>query len=227
MTCIGAIAGLPAIVLGATARREIDRSNGSLAGRGIAAFGIVSGLFGTGFGVVVLLWLTGAIVAPDATDTGNAQASTSSVVVASAEPSTSTSNTTPPSFHTKTYGSLEVIDLDESRTLTSQLTEIVERGAGRTIILQTVTRSASCDAVAASLPDKRMQHALANVTLVRVNVDEYSTELTTMKVETRSAPWFYKLDATGIPTDAISGEAWASVPEMAPVLGKFVHRAHP
>src|SRR5438128_1585013 len=47
---VGAFAGLPAIVLGAMARKDIERSNGGLSGRRLAAGGIVSGLFGTGLG---------------------------------------------------------------------------------------------------------------------------------------------------------------------------------
>ena len=61
MGCIGPIAGVPAIILGSIARRDIDRSNGQLGGRAVAAGGIVSGLFGTGLGVVLVhicLWLS-------------------------------------------------------------------------------------------------------------------------------------------------------------------------
>jgi hypothetical protein len=47
-----------------------------------------------------------------------------------------------------------------------------------------------------------------------------------MRVETRSAPWFYRLDALGRPMDALSADAWDdNLPEnMAPVLGAFVRR---
>ena len=49
-----------------------------------------------------------------------------------------------------------------------------------------------------------------------------------MRVDTESAPWFYKLDAEAhAPTDAISADEWdANVPEnMAPVLGDFARGA--
>jgi Spy/CpxP family protein refolding chaperone len=236
LTCIGAVTGFPAIILGAMARRDIDQSNGSLTGRGMAAGGIVSGLFGTGIGVVVVLWLMGAMFAPDdPTSAANASATASSASTAapaaSASPSAAPSSESPKAASgiTRTYGTLEVVDLDESRPLRAQLTEIVQRAHShnRTVMLQTVVRSsAACDAVAASLPDSRMQHALANVTLIRVSVEEYSHDLSTMKVETKTAPWFYKLDSKAEPTDALSADTWsANVPEvMAPVLGKFVHR---
>ena len=233
MGCAGPVAGVPAIVLGSIARRDIDRSNGRLAGRAIAAGGVVSGLFGTGLGIVIVLWFVGAAIAPEA------PASTAAITQPTPVPTLAASLEEPPPVivappplpsGTRSYGTLEVVDLDGSRPLRTQLTEIVKRSRGRTVVLQTYVRwSPACAAVAAALPDKRMQRALANVTLVRVDVDEYDSELDKMKIETTTAPWFYKLDAKGNPTDAISGDAWgADVPEnMAPVLRKFVHRSTP
>ena len=229
MGCIGPIAGIPAIVLGSIARRDIDRSNGQLGGRAIAAGGIVSGLFGTGLGVVLVLWFAGAALAPEMPESRATIKRPAPVAASAAEPDEpSPASVSPPPVPsgTRAYGSLEVVDLDRSRPLRAQLAEIVKQSRGRTVVLQTyVKASPACAAVAAALPDKRMQGALANVTLVRVDVDEYDNELRKMKVETRTPPWFYKLDARGNPTDAISADAWeANVPEnMAPVLRKFVH----
>jgi hypothetical protein len=69
-----------------------------------------------------------------------------------------------------------------------------------------------------------MQRALADVTLVRVDVDAFEDDLHAMRVETQSVPWFYKLDDSGRPTDAINADEWdENIPEnMAPVLAKFV-----
>ncbi|MBX3207078.1 MAG: DUF4190 domain-containing protein [Labilithrix sp.] len=227
--CVGPVAGLPAIILGSRARRDIDRSNGALTGRAIAAAGVVSGLFGTGLGVVLALWAIGAVFDPDMTDEPLPAAGPALEAPADPPP-TFTARPAPTTSGAHTYGSLEVIDLDDSRGLHAQLAEIVQRSRGRTVVLQTNARgSAACAAVAAALPDERMRGALADVTLVRVDVDEYESELQEMRVVTTAAPWFYKLDAKGQPTDAMSGDAWgADLPEnMAPVLGKFVHRAAP
>lgn len=228
LTCFGALTGLPAMILGALARRDIDRSLGTLSGRGLAAGGIVSGLFGTGAGVVVFLWLLGAAFAPEPAK---------GQMVAVAPPATMIEEPpvvapSPPETYragTRWYGSFEVVDLDPSRGLRSQIAEIVRRSRGRTVVLQTVAQSSSaCAAVAAALPDARMQRALANVTLIRVDIDEYDRELASMKIETTTAPWFYKLDEQGRPTDAISADAWgANIDNMAPILGKFVHRTTP
>lgn len=211
ITCLGFFAGIPAIVLGAMARREIDRSHGALGGSGLAAGGIVAGLFGTGLSLVILLaFLAGAI--------GGIQA---------AEPLSESPVRVPVvAAGTRSYGSLDVVDLDGKLSLKAQLSEVARGAAGRnrTVILQTyVTSSRECAEVAASLPDARMQKALANVTLVRVDIDAFENELRAMRVDVDAVPYFYKLDANARPTDAISADEWdANVPEnMAPILGEF------
>ncbi|HVH45848.1 MAG TPA: DUF4190 domain-containing protein [Labilithrix sp.] len=65
MGCFGPITGLPAMIVGAIARREIDREGGALTGRGLAAAGIVSGFFGTGLGLVLGLSILSAAVSPE------------------------------------------------------------------------------------------------------------------------------------------------------------------
>lgn len=52
---LGPFTGIAAIAVGALARRDIDRSNGALEGRSLAAGGIVAGIFGMGFVLVVVL----------------------------------------------------------------------------------------------------------------------------------------------------------------------------
>ena len=236
MGCAGPIAGVPAIILGSLARRDIDRSSGTRTGRGIAAAGIASGLFGTGLGFVLMLCVVGAMLTPDGPeDTASLPptdepASVASVATGAPLPAPIPVTPAPAPAGTRSYGSLEVVDLDDTRGLRAQLVEITQRSRGRKIVLQTYAKaSAICEAVDAALPDKRMQGALANVTLVRVAVDEYDPELRQMEIETATAPWFYKLDAKGNPTDALSAEAWETdVPEnMAPVLRRFIHRAAP
>lgn len=207
---MGLFAGIPAIVLGAMSRREIDSSRGALTGSGIAAGGIVTGLFGTGFSVVLFVALLGG-------------------ALESVHPPTPRSESplrVPVAAGTRSYGSLDVVDLDATASLSRQLPAIAATatGKGRTVILQTYVRSSSeCADVAAALPDPRMQRALANVTLVRVDIDTFERELSAMHVDTESAPWFYRLDAHARPTDAISADEWdANVPEnMAPVLTDF------
>ncbi len=61
---LGPVPGLGAIILGAVARRDIERSDGWLTGRAVAAGGIVAGLFGSGIGIVFGLTVISAFT-PD------------------------------------------------------------------------------------------------------------------------------------------------------------------
>lgn len=215
MACFGLFAGIPAIVLGAVSRKEIDRSRGALGGRGMAAAGIVTGLFGTGLSLVV----------------GVALLSHALELTHPPPPRTESPLRVPVAAGTRSYGGLDVVDLDTKTSLSTQLAEVSRAASarGRTVILQTYVRSSSeCAQVAAALPDRRMQRALLNVTLVRADVAAFEGELEAMHVETDSGPWFYKLDASATPTDAISADEWdANIPEnMAPVLGRFARGTH-
>lgn len=210
ITCLGFLAGIPAIVIGAMSRKEIDRSQGALTGRGVAAGAIVTGLFGTGLSLVVMMGLLGGLLE----------------AAHPPSPRTESPMRVPVAAGTRSYGSLEVVDLEADGVLAKQLTEVAKssRGKGRTVILQTYVRSSrECAEVAAALPDPRMQRALANVTLVRVDIEAFEDELKAMRVDTESVPWFYKLDSNVLPSDAISADEWdANTAEnMAPVLGDF------
>jgi len=213
VTCLGLFAGIPAIVIGAMSRKEIDRSQGTLTGRGMAAAGIVAGLFGTGLSLVVMVALLAGVLEAVHPPEPRTQSASAPIRV-------------PVAAGTRSYGTLEVVDLESSGVLKTQLAEISKAAAAkhRIVILQTYVRSSNeCAEVAAALPDPRMQRALANVTLVRVDIDTFEDELKKMRVDTESVPWFYKLDESSHPTDAISADEWdANVPEnMAPVLADF------
>lgn len=199
-------------MLGAMSRKEIDRSRGALTGRGMAAGGIVTGLFGTGLSLVILVAVLGGVL-----EAAHAPS-----------PRTESPARVPVAAGTRSYGPLDVVDLESAGFLAKQLSDVSKtaRAKGHTVILQTYVRSShECAEVAAALPDPRMQRALANVTLVRVDIDTFEDELTAMRVDTESAPWFYKLDEGARPTDAISADEWdANTAEnMAPILSDFAH----
>lgn len=210
LSCFGPITGIPAIVLGALARRDIDRGAGALRGAGLAAGGIVSGLFGTGLSIVLVLAIA-----------------TGTLKLGPAEPTPDVPVRVPVASGTRSYGTLDVVDVDDEAPLDEQLVRLAKAaaGSGHTLVLQTYVRpSRECAEIAAALPDKRMQRALADVTLVRVDVDAFEDELSSMHVDTRTVPWFYRLDTRAKPVDAVSADEWDdNVPEnMAPVLGQFV-----
>jgi hypothetical protein len=209
LTCFGVFSGIPAIVLGSIARREIDRSGGRLTGSALAAGGVVAGLFGTGISLVLAVTLASNAFEATAGFSDEPHARVAARAAA-----------------TRSYGELDVIDLDGARPLGPQLADVarVTSAKGRTLILQTYSpRSVACAEVAAALPDPRMQRALANVTLLRVDAERFADDLHALHLETGTAPWFYILDAAGRPVDAINADEWDdNVPEnMAPVLAKF------
>ena len=67
LVCLGLLAGIPAMILGRSATKEIDASNGAIGGRGLATAGFVTGLIGTllsvlGIIVVIGLFAVGSSV---------------------------------------------------------------------------------------------------------------------------------------------------------------------
>jgi hypothetical protein len=55
----GLLAGIPAIILGSQARREIDASQGRLAGRGAAQAGFILGIIGTVLSTLLIVLVIG------------------------------------------------------------------------------------------------------------------------------------------------------------------------
>ncbi len=79
MACMGFVTGIPAMIIGASARREIRESQGRLSGDGVALGGIIAGAAGTALsllaiGVFVLLLILGADITVN--DTGDPGVST-------------------------------------------------------------------------------------------------------------------------------------------------------
>jgi hypothetical protein len=206
----GAVAGILAMVLGTSAKKDIRRSQGTLSGSRLATCGIVTGFFGTFISVALL----GALAA-GALDSGWPMKTT---MMAPWRESAAKS--------TRLYETLEVIDLDDRQPLSVALASMTKNAhlRGRIVILQTYVRtSRECADVASALADPRMQKALTNVTLVRVDVDAFEVDLNAMRIDTDTVPWFYKLDAAARPSDAISADEWDdnTATNMAPVLGAF------
>ena len=61
VVCLGLLTGIPAMVIGRRATREIDASNGALGGRGVATAGFVTGLIGTLLSVLAIVAIIGLI----------------------------------------------------------------------------------------------------------------------------------------------------------------------
>jgi len=223
VTC--GITGIPAVALGLTARSAIARSRGAVGGGGMAVAGIATGLAGT------LMALVGAAAfVAGLSYSAQGGASHRPLFVPSPE-STTAWTPTPPSLNVEpmTVGAIRVVDLDPQarRTFRQQLADEVRHAAGahQTVVVMTSARwCAVCKEIQAALPDARMQAALANVDLVRVDVDDFDDELRASGMLEDTLPWFYKVDTTLHPADAISAGEWDDnvAENMAPVLKSFL-----
>jgi len=119
------------------------------------------------------------------------------------------------------------LDPDAKETFHRQLADEYKRAqaAKQTVIVMTSARWCTvCREFEDAMTDPRMQSALANVSIVRVDIDDFDAELKSEGMLEQTLPWFYKVDATLRPIDAISAGEWdENIPEnMAPVLKSFV-----
>jgi hypothetical protein len=100
---------------------------------------------------------------------------------------------------------------------------------GKTLLLWVVVPSClPCNGVAASLPDPRMQAALATVRLVRVDAHELGPELSFLGIPAAKVPGFALLGNSNRPVDYVNGGEWDDdiARNIAPVLEKFVQRRY-
>jgi len=81
-----------------------------------------------------------------------------------------------------------------------------------------------CKALAASLSDPRMVEALRGTYIIRLDLDEWKSQLSRSGFNVLGVPVFFELDPDGHPSGrTISGGAWGEdIPEnMAPPLKAF------
>ncbi|HEX4445437.1 MAG TPA: DUF4190 domain-containing protein [Polyangiaceae bacterium] len=211
---VGLTLGLPAIVLGALAHRDIRRGGGAASGGGLATAGIVLGSFGS---VLFFGWLAVVMFAVFA------PAGTTADV--------SPTHKSPPAAITPAVqlgGRASIVDLHPAAgALRAQLSNQVgsARRAGEAVLVETSMSGCDpCSEIAQAMPDPTVQQALAKVRLLRVDVAEFRSELAGLRMNEPTVPWFYLLDSRGQPRDAISADEWDDndADNIAPVLGAFV-----
>jgi len=223
VTCGGFLAGIPAILLGLIAKRESESRGGQ--DRALSIGGIVLGTMGTVMSVFALIAI-GAYALAYRLPRGPQLAGFRP------EAATSATATTLPrdGSNERVIGTLSMTELGQpgdGRVLREQLAEL-SRNAFRqhkTVVLVTVTkRCTPCRAFERALPDPRMQVALANVLLARIDAEEFESELSSLHFDADSVPWFFKLDQRARPADAISAAEWdeTSPGVMAPVFDEFL-----
>ena len=223
VTC--GMTGIPAVALGMSARGAIQRSGGTLRGAGLATAGIVIGLAGTAVA------LMGAVAFAVGVFLRSHEGLAHRPLFAPSPGSTTAWTPLEPSVPSgpSTIGAIRVMNMDPDakRSFHQQLADEYRRAASahQAVVLMTSARWCSvCREFDAALSDARMQGALTNVDLVRVDVDDFDDELRAAGMLEQTLPWFYRIDSALHPIDAISAGEWdENVPEnMAPVLKSFL-----
>lgn len=219
---MGVPLGVPAIILGALAHRDIRRSEGMVGGTGMATTGIVLGSLGSLLFACWVVFLAYAMFHAK-----------SSVTVSSpppAMPALPPTTAHKPVIPTGGWGRIHVTELHPStgKTLHDQLADEAKaaKAAGETVLVETIAPScAACDEITRTMPDPAMQSLLASVRIVHVDIDEYDMMSAAVGINEPDLPWFYLLDAKGDVRDGISADEWDDndTANIAPVLDDFLH----
>ena len=135
-------------------------------------------------------------------------------------------------------GAIPVVEIGvKERSLQAALMREVKaaKDAGKQALVMT-TRSSCvpCNGFMTSLPDPKMQEALSEIRLIRVDVEVFREDLEKLHFETAILAGFFLLTPDGQPRDGINGGEWdADIPQnIAPVMKPFVRgeyktRKHP
>ena len=217
---LGPPLGVPAVVFGVLAHRDIARAGGMAAGRGMATAGIVLGSFAS---LVFAGWM--GFVIYDLSRSRPPALAPPPAVVAAPTPTPVAPHLMPPGG----WGRIHVIDLSPATgSLRQQLLDEQKaaKAAGETVLVETVGSSCiACVEIARAMRDAPLQAVLAPVRLVHVDVGDFGPEAAALRMNERALPWFYLLDARGDPRDGVSADEWddndAAV--IAPVLDDFLH----
>ncbi len=212
VTCTGALAGVPAIILGAIALREINRPESQVEGRGLAIGGIVIGAIST---FVTLAWFGMILFAIPKTFGG---LTPPIIPTAYTAPNVEQEYVGTVEVHRAQGPNLTTILVDESTTA---------HALGRVLVVQT-TGIASCPR--ACLEVRRALNGAAMQTLftsqamlLEVSLERYQSELEKLGIPTYAAPMFFLVNTDGTVQDLISADEWDenTASNMAPVLEAF------
>lgn len=224
--------GLLGIGLGWLARSEIEKSEGRETGKNLATAGIALGILNLAVMVAGLGALVAYAVRPKAPE--RTFVSPSPPVVTAPAPVVRPDHGVPPGIVSREtgvrvtrVGNITLVDVNDNRSLSEVLDHERALGANdgeKLLVWLVVPECQPCNAVAAALPDKKMQEALEGVRLVRLDIQDYQRELDQLGFPTEKIPGFALVGKTNRPLDFIHGGEWDDdIPKnIAPVLGKFV-----
>jgi len=230
--CFGALAGIPAVILGFMSKRDIARSGGTLGGDGMALGGIITGILSTVMtvGLVIFYVAIFAAVATSTPPSYTPPAYTPYTGYTYTVPTaTATAPPAPTALKPMPYtGALTVVDLRSGGgSLRTQIA--LELGSakddGNKLLVITASRKCrACDEVFSAFSNYDLQKALSNVRVVRVDVDAFPTELAALGLDKPVQPWFYKFDDSMKVVDSISADEWDDNDawSMMPVLKSFM-----
>ena len=213
---MGLSLGIPAIVIGALAHRDIRRSGGASTGGALATAGIILGSIGS---TVFLGWmgiLAWSVLSPNASMALR-------LPFAAARPTTTVEGPSDRGSPTR------IVDLHPSAgALRAQLASQASSAtnAGEDVLVETLATSCDpCVQIQRAMSDPTVRAALTKVRLLRVDVTEFRAELAGLRMNEPTVPWFYLLDRRGQPMDAISADEWDDNDgdDIAPILAAFVH----
>jgi Domain of unknown function (DUF4190) len=237
--CLPGLGGLLAIALGWIAHGEIERSQGRIAGKGLASTGIGLGITNLVVSVVGVGVLIALAVRPDPRPVAAAPPSPVPVLPAPVSPPSppvappqAESAEAEPGLPTlpPRVGKIAIVEAGAGAdALEAQLLVQLHESAktGEQVVLWTVTPDCEpCAAVGRALPDARMQRALAKVRLVRADAATFTAELRRLGVPVDTVPGFTLLDTHAHALDHIHGGEWdADIPaNIAPILDRFLRR---
>lgn len=248
--CLWGIGGLLGIALGMLARGDIERSEGRRGGKGLANAGIALGALNLVATVVAL----GALITWAARPSKAISPAHPKVAVAplpTVKPPGPTLPSPSPSASPRGRGAraslpapgkassergvietrvgrITLVDVGSSiPSLRAELDHqraLAKSGKQKLLVWLVVKDCHPCNGVAAALDDPRMQRALADVRLVRIDVNDFALELARLHIPVDKLPGFALLGTDDRPVDYVHGGEWdADIPaNIAPVLGSFM-----
>jgi hypothetical protein len=227
--CFGALAGVPAVILGFMSKRDIARSGGTMGGEGLAIGGIVTGALSTVLSIGVFVFYIVVIGAAVASSPTYTPTYTPAYTAYTAPTVTATTPPTPTGLKPMPYtGVMKVVDMRSSGgSLRTQLAvELVSaKDDGYKLLVITASRTCkACDEVFTAMTNYTLQRALTNVRVARVDVDAFTSELSALGLDKPVQPWFFRFDDSMKLLDAISADEWDDndAYSITPVLKAFM-----
>ena len=227
---LGLFVGIPAVVVGSLARRDIRRSNGGLGGAGVALAGIITGGIGAAINIIqivayVAMFVLAAKSAPPAPTPYPYPTAPTAAPFATTAP---VPTNTPPA----SYGALPVTTVVAGVPLRNQLAREALRAhtaGAKLVVMTTAPWSNDADEIEKTMTDPRMQFALAGSRIVRVDADAFKSDLALLSMERPDVPWFFLVDTSLKIIESTSADAWSenTAANIAPAMKKLVEGAAP